>query len=849
MKKQHLTLVLAVLLSACAASASSRGYARIDSLIRLMTTEEKARMCFGGDQFGVVVMPGVPRLGIPDMHPSDGPRGPVGPPATAFPSGIGLATSWNDDLFERVGEVSAKEARFYGRTLLFGPALNINRDPLGGRFFEYLSDDPVLAGRLAGAQAKGIQRHGVAACLKHFAVNGRDLNRNEYSSNVDERTLRELYLRNFQIAYEISGAWSFMTAANRLNHDYCSDSKFLLNDVLKGEWGFKGLVLTDFCNTRSTEKAAFAGLDMGMPWGDYNTTPFGKPLVEAVEKGRIPVSVLDEMVRRILWVRQQAGLLDGVKENDGGVANTPEHQSVAKEAALESIVLLKNENKFLPLNKASVDNIVVVGPNANRRFCIHGLGGSSGVQAVYEVSPLAALQNRGKKDGFSVDYVPLTGDAEFNVLTAQNVVAANGKPGFTVEYYNSATGKHAKTTEEQSINFNWMTSSPVPERIPVGNVRIVCDGDIIAPETGFYTFRVSSDCPVEFWLDDMGAQAIRNVESGTPQINTALLYMEKGKRHHLRLWYTQNPQGVKNSQEMNHWNKDAASIKVEWAKPTSPEIIAGQLRPYADKLRNADCVVFVGGTDHNFDCEGRDRATMDFPGGQAELMRQIAEMNSKLITVLYHGSPFTTEWMKSPKAIVDAFFPGMEGGNAVADVIFGDYNPSGRLSFSWPAKLKESSQYAEATQDFNNVNYEDKLFVGYRWNDKTGIRPAFPFGFGLSYTSFEYSGLKAERQKDGTVKVTLKVKNTGKVAGKETVQLYVGQHNCHYERPKKELKDFKKVEIAAGKTAKVEFSLDHKAFEYWNPDLRQWIVDKDVFTIYLCKDASTICLQKDIRLE
>lgn len=806
-------------------------------------------MCFGGDKFGVVVMPGVERLGIPDMHPSDGPRGPVGPPATSFPSGIGLAASWDDGLFERVGEVTALEARYYERTLLFGPALNINRDPLGGRFFEYLSEDPVLSGRLAGAQAKGIQAHNVAACLKHYAVNGRDLNRNEYSSNVDERTLRELYLRNFQIAYKISGAWSFMTAANRLNHDYCSDSKFLLNDVLKGEWGFKGLVLTDFCNTRSTEKAAFAGLDMGMPWGNYQTMPYGKPLVDAVKNGRVPESVLDEMVRRILWVRQNVGLLDGGKETDGGVANTPQHQQVARDAALSSIVLLKNENNILPLEEKEIKNIVVMGYNADRRLCVHALGGSSGVQGAYEVTPLAAFRKRAEKGGYNLDYVPLTGDTEYRTLTAANVKSLDGKPGFTMRIYNSQTGEHLKDTIADKIDFRWSMESPMPEKAAPGYIRIDCEGTLTAPETGFYTMRASSDCPVEFWIDDRGAMAIRNVESGTPQSNTALVYMEKGKEYYVRLWYTQNPQGIKNATEMNHWNKNNPSVILEWSLPSAVESLAGQVEKYRDRIKNADYVVFVGGTDHNFDCEGRDRRTMDFPSGQQKLIKLVAAINPRLITALYHGAPFTVDWMSDSKAVVDAFFPGMEGGNAVADVIFGDYNPSGRLSFSWPEKLADTSIYAVATQDFDNVNYEDGLFVGYKWFDKQNTKPAFPFGFGLSYTQFEYSDLKVKDLKNGTLVASVKVKNTGKVKGKETVQLYIGQKNCKYQRPEKELKDFAKVELKPGESTTVKFTLSGDHFAYWNPDNRAWTVDTDTFTILICKDAQTVAASKDVAID
>lgn len=825
--------------------ARDGGYAHIDSLISKMTVEEKVRMCFGGDKFGEVVIQGVPRLDVPPMYPCDGPRGVVrGPqgPATSFPSGIGLASSWNETLAEKVGEVVGKEARYYGVSLIFGPAINLNRDVLGGRFFEYLSEDPVLSGRMGGAEAKGIQNMKVAACLKHFAVNGRDVNRGEYSSNVDERTMRELYLRNYEIALKKSDAWTFMTAANKYNHDYCSDSKFLLNDVLKGEWGFKGLVLTDFCNTRSTVKAAFAGLDIGMPWGDYATTAYGKPLADAVESGKVPMSVLDDMARRILWVKEQVGLLDGVKATDGGEVNTPAHQALALKAAQESLVLLKNNDNILPIDASKTKNIVVMGPNADKRFCIHILGGSSGVQAAYEVTALAGIKKIAEKSGIKVNYLPLSGTNDFKPISGTMVKNLKGGQGFSIKYFDGKTNKLIADTVADKIDFNWLTTSPYPGKVEPGYVRIECEGDVTMNETGFYTFRVSNDCPTEFWAADMGAMAIRNLESGTPQMATTMLYMEAGKPYRLRMWYGQNPQGVKSSLEMNHWHKEAPSILLEYAKPATPQDIARQLAQYSDTLKDADYVVFVGGTDHTFDGEGKDRATMDFPEGQAELIKQLCAMQPHTIVTLYNGSPLTMDWMRDVNAVLEAFFPGMEGGTAIAQALFGEMNPAGKLSFTWPKRLKDTSAYAAATQDFNNVNYEDGLLMGYRWNDAKKIEPAFPFGYGLSYTEYKYSDLKTKKNANGTFTLTFKIKNTGNRAGDEIAQLYVGQQHCKYARPLKELKDFCRVSLKPGESKTVTFTLGDENFNYWNPDLRAWHVDSDSFEVSIGKSSRDIVL-------
>lgn len=855
MKLEMKRIMVSLCITGCVVSSLSAqtklgGYERIDSLINQMTIEEKVRMCFGGEKFGEVLCPGVERLGIPPMYPSDGPRGYVGGtsrPATSFPSGLGMAASWNEELMKKAGEVMGKEFLYYGQTLMFGPAINLNRDVLGGRFFEYLSEDPVLSGRMGGAQILGTQSVGVAACMKHFALNGRELNRNEYSSNIDERTLRELYLRNFQIAYNIGNPWAVMTAANKVNHDYASDSKLLLNDILKGEWGFKGMVITDFCNTRSTEKAAFGGLDIGMPWGNYATMPYGKSLTDAVESGRVPLSVLNDMVRRVLWVRYQVGLLDGALDAKHGEESVDSHHAVALQAAQESIVLLKNDKDLLPIDESKVKNLVVMGSNADNRLCVHILGGSSGVHAKHEITPLKAFKARAEEKGYAVEYLPLSGTNEFLTLTSDNVLSEDNKPGFNIRYYNTKNGELLADTIVEHIDFNWVNSSPYPGRVESGYIRIVCDGYVSVPETGFYSLRLTSDCPTEFWANDMGAMAIRHLDSGQPQVSTTLCYIEKNKPYHLRLWYSQNPEGVRNSREINHWSSNVPSIKIEWAKPATVEGIASQIKQYKEKITQADYVIFIGGTDHTFDGEGKDRQTMDFPKGQAELLKQVLALQPNTVVVLYNGSPFTVDWMQHTPTVLDGFFPGMEGGTAIADVIFGDYNPSGRLPFTWPKKLADTPVYGgTATQDFENVNYEEKAFFGYRWNDLKRLEPAFPFGFGLSYTDYSFSKLKIKENKDKTYTVTLNVKNTGNREGTEVVQLYVGQKNCKYVRPLKELKDFKRVSLKAGESKKVSFILDKESFMYWNPDLRAWHVDDDIFTVFIAKNADEVILSADI---
>ncbi len=802
---------------------------RIADAIARMTLEEKVRMCFGGEKFGEVVLPGVPRLGIPDMYAADGPRGARVGDVTVFPSGIGLAATWNPELIEQSGRVIGNESRAHGVTMIFGPAFNINRDPLGGRFFEYLSEDPLLSGKLAAAQVRGMQQAGTSACIKHFAVNGRDLNRNWYMSNVDERTLREIYLRGFEIAVRESEPWACMTAANGLNGELCSDNRWLLRDVLKDEWGFKGLVLTDFCHSRSTEKAALAGLDIDMPWGDFETIRFGKPLMDAVVEGRVPETVLDEMVGRILWNRWKTGQLDGRDPREGAQINTPEFRQIARQAAEESIVLLKNEKNLLPLDIEKTEKVVLIGPNCEQRFCILGLGGSSGAQASYEVTPLIGL--RKKLEGRAeLTYLPLTGDSGFETIPSA-CWSDGDEQGVRVVYRKRGDGAEQAVRTEPAVDFLWFNESPVPDKIPVGEVSVTIEGRLIAPQTGNYTVRLISDNHAELWVDDMGAQAIRNTEAGVPQRNTAMCYFEAGKSYGVRILYTQSPDGVKNATEMNYWAKDNPSLRLEWAMPSDDKIIADAVAPYRDVLADADAVVFVGGTDHNLDCEGRDRTSMHFPQGQTELIRQVAAINPNTVVALMHGSPVELPWLDEVPAVVDMFFPGMEGGTALSDVLFGDVNPSGRLTFTWPKKLDDSPVYRLATQDNDNVNYEDGLMVGYRYFDTEGVEPLFPFGYGLGYTRFVYKKLRTEPDGRGGCTVTLDVRNCGERAGDETVQIYVRPKQSRIERPIHELKAFRKVSLKLGERKTIRIELDRSAFSYWHPEKKDWVADPGEYVI------------------
>ena len=834
------TFVTAAILSSALLASAAKTQAEIDreikDLISQMTLEEKVRMTFGGERFGEVVFPGVERLGVPELLGSDGPRGVVIPDVTTFPSGLGFAATWNQELAEKAGHVIGEEARARNISVVFGPAFNINRDPLGGRFFEYMSEDPVVSGKIAAAQIRGMQDEDVIACAKHFAVNGRDLNRNLYMTWADERTLREIYLRGFEIAVRESDPWSVMTAANGLNGELCSDNQWLLNQVLKNEWGFGGIVMTDFCHSRSTVKAALAGLDVDMPWGHYSDVPFGAKLATAVEEGKVPMEVLDEMVRRLLQVRYNIGKMGGDNDKPAPQVNTPDHQQVALDMAREGITLLKNDNNLLPINPDRIKNVVLIGPSVNRRFDVLGLGGSSGAQSPFETTVLDGFRTR-LGDNVNITTIPLTGEAEFVTLSGDRL---NGSLKID---YTDASGNNHTAAESDEFSFRWFNESP-SENIRPEEIRAVINGVFKAPASGLFIFRLSSDDAAELWVEDMGAPTLKNGEHGVPQTGYSMVQLEEGKEYPVRVSYRRTPEGAKNSTEMNYWAKENPSLKLEWSMQGDSKSIAHALAPYKSAIRKADFVLFVGGLDHNLDCEGRDRISMEFPEGQTELINQLAALNKKTAVALYHGSPVTLPWLDKVPAVVDLFYPGMFGGQALAEIICGDVNPSGRLTFSWPVDYAQAPLNVLSTQDFDNVYCNEKLNVGYRYYDKYDQQPLFPFGYGLGYTSFAYSDLSLAP--DGST-VSVNVTNTGKQKGKEVVQIYVGQPDAAVERPVRELKAFSKVELEPGQTTTVTLLLGEDAFTYYDVASHSWVRDPAPFVIEAASSSRDIRQSKEFK--
>jgi len=669
--------------------------AKIDAIIKKLTLEEKIDMLHAN---GIFSSAGVERLGIPELMTDDGPLGvreDVKPgwgsanlttdSATFFPNGSALAATWNPELAYRYGHDMGEEARARKKYIMLAPAFNIARTPLCGRTYEYYSEDPFLNARLAVQSVKGIQSQHIAACVKHFAVNNQEVERDRVSVDVDERALREIYLPAFKAAVTEGNAWTIMSAYNKLRGVYCSENDYLLNKILKGEWKFKGVVISDWGGTHSTVDAANNGLDleMGSPL-PYNTYYFADKLLDSVKAGKVSVKVIDDKVRRILWLMYHTSLSDNPP---AGKMNTPEHSKTAYDIASESIVLLKNNRHLLPLNTSTIKSVAVIGDNATRTFHLGGFG--AGVKAKYEVTALVGLRKR----------------------------LANA----------------------------------------------------------------------------------------------------------IKMYYAQGYSGVYRPSRSNT------------GKPTKADSTMIQQAVMAAKISDM-AILFIGGN-RDYESESRDRKDLSLPFGEQALVDAVTAANPKTIVVVVGGAPYDIgKIKKNNQTIVWSWYNGSENGNALADVLTGKVNPSGKLPFTFPANLKDSPAHALNAYPGENlkVDYKEGILVGYRWFDTKKIEPLYCFGYGLSYTDYQYSGLQTSKksyQHADNIVATIKVKNAGKYAGKETVQLYVSKESSTVDRAEKELKAFKKVMIAAGETAEVSLTIPVKDLAYYDVKTSKWVVEPGTYKL------------------
>lgn len=793
---------------------------QVEALLAQMTLAEKVALLSGRDVWHTVPNE---RLGIPSIVMTDGPHGvraadpatgrKIGP-ATAFPTGVSMGACWNPDLIEQVGQALGEEARGLDCDILLGPCVNIVRDPRGGRNFETYSEDPYLAGRMAAAYIRGVQSRGVGTSLKHYAVNNYEIERFRASSEVDERTLREIYLAQFEMAVKESQPWTVMCSYNRINGVYASQHDTLLNKVLRGEWGFEGAVISDWGANHTVFESIAGGLDLEMP----GPARYYRLLAEAVENWQIPAAAVDAAARRVLRLIVRSGRMDGKMPR--GAVNTPAHQSLARRLAEEAITLLKNDGSLLPLR--GIRTLAVIGPNAAEAV-IQG-GGSSRVPAPYRVSPLEALQ---KKLGRKVRIEYEQGCDNF---VEPHDVPSAWLGGLHLRAYAAADFSGKPLMQQDSVPAEmWFHTGWSAE--PVKPRAFCWEGTLTLPADGLYRFFLRHSGSVRLLLDGQPVLEGQPAVHGRGSAASVTVALKAGKH----------------------------ALRLELVRPLVEEIVffkLGLARAYeADRdprrqralelASRCDAVLFFGGYPEAFESEGWDREDIDLPGGQDELIAALAAVNPRTAVVLNVGAPVRMPWVEQVPAVVLAYYPGQENGNAVAAVLLGEVNPSGRLPVTFPKRLEDTPAFLNAAYPgCREVRYGEGIFVGYRYYDARQIEPLFPFGHGLSYTTFTYSGLKLPRKvRPGeTVTVTLTVTNSGQVAGKEVVQLYLADPQSSLPRPPKELKGFVKVALAPGESRTVTLTLDERALSFYDPAQKRWVAEAGEFEVLIGSSS------RDIRL-
>ncbi|HTC56003.1 MAG TPA: glycoside hydrolase family 3 C-terminal domain-containing protein [Candidatus Sulfotelmatobacter sp.] len=799
--------------------------ARVDSMLKQLNLEEKIDLLGGVDSFYIRA---IPRIGLPRLKMADGPLGVRNyGPSTAF-GGIGLAATWDPTLAQRIGAVIGQDARARGVHFMLGPGVNIYRAPLCGRNFEYFGEDPFLSSRTAVAYIEGMQSQGVSATVKHFIGNNQEYDRHNMDSIIDERTMREIYLPVFEAAVKEAHVGAVMDSYNLTNGQHMTQNGYLNTEVAKKDWGFTGIMMSDWDSTYDAVAAANGGLDLEMPSGKSMNRA---TLLPAVKAGKVSEATIDDKVRRILRTAINFGWLDRDQTDLSISKLNPEGHQVTLEAARAGMVLLKNDGNLLPLEKGKIHSIAVIGPDAYP--AVPGGGGSAEAKPFTPISYLEGVANY-LGSGAKVYYERgLPAFDEIAKHTEFTTEATGGQPGLKAEFFTNATlsGAPAVTRTDKHVNYEpargsdgaasdmsirWSGyfSPPAP-----GDYLVFVQGP---GENGGYRLYVDKKLIFDNWKDWYAfvSEVSLNFTPGPHQIELDY-YAHSG------------------------WGKTPVNLGI--ARPDT--LVTPEAKAVASRV---DAVVLAVGFDPSTEGESGDR-TFRLPPGQDELINQITAANKNTIVVVTSGGGVDmTSWVDHVPALFEAWYPGQEGGTALAQLLFGEFDPTGRLPISmerrWQDNAVHDSYYPKDGE--KKVEYTEGIFVGYRHFDKSGIKPLFPFGYGLSYTTFAYKNLAvspAASSENATV--AFDVTNTGTRAGAEVAQVYVGDRHANVPRPVKELKGFARVELNPGETKHVEVTLNRRAFSYYDVKGHQWTVAPGDFDIYVARSAAEIELTGKLALQ
>ncbi len=788
---------------------------KADEILKKMTVEEKLSFIGGVDW---MYTRNIDRLGIPRMKMSDGPQG-LGThgESTAYPATVLLAATWNEDLAYEYGKSLGRDCKARGINVLLGPAVNIYRAPMCGRNFEYMGEDPFLAARTSTGYIKGVQDQGIMAVVKHFSANNSDYDRHEISNDIDERALHEIYFPAFKSAVQEAGVASVMSSYNLINGVYTTESPWLLKDVLRNEWGFNGLVMSDWGSAHHCIPAVKGGLDLEMPGG----TRKPEELAYYLKTGDITIGMIDEMVRHILRVMIAFDFQNGLKADKNIPLDDPKSVEVALNVAREGVVLLKNTQNTLPINTKKVKNIVVVGKNAHGY--VHG-GGSGSVNPFHYVSMFDGIQKEAAKHQVNVAYVD-----ELDFLP-EIMYTRSGEKGLQAAYFNNKnlSGKPVLERTENKINYSWTKGTGI-EGLGKENYSVRWSGVIRPDATGEYEFSVGGDDGYRLFIDN--ELVADEWKIGSFRNSSVKKRLEAGKEYDIRFEYFQEGGGA------------AAALIWEYKDKKQDTFV--------ERLNRADMVIACFGHTSDTEGEGADR-TFALPDADAKMIARALKCKKPVVGVVNAGGNVEMQsWEPGLKGLLWGWYAGQESGTAVADILFGNVNPSGKLPMTFEKRWEDNpayDSYYDPDGD-KHVAYTEGIFIGYRGYDKLKREVQYPFGYGLSYTDFRLSDLTVSQPAaDGSVEVTCKLTNTGKRDGAQVVQLYVGKEGGVVERPAKELKQFKKVFLKAGESAEVKMTLSKDAFTYYSIAAKGFLQDKGNYHIMAGFSSRDIRLQKDVRI-
>lgn len=799
---------------------------RVDSLLKQLTLEEKVDLIGGVDDFYIRA---IPKIGLPRLKMADGPVGVRNyGPSTVF-GGIGLAATWDPALAEQIGKIIGEDARARGVHFMLGPGVNIYRAPMNGRNFEYFGEDPFLASRTAVAYIKGMQGEGVSATIKHYMGNNSEFDRHNSDSIIDERTMREIYMPVFEAAVKEAHVGAIMDSYNLTNGLHMTQNGYLNTDVVKKDWGFTGIIMSDWDSTYDGVAAANGGLDLEMPSGKFMNRA---TLLPAVKSGKVSESTIDDKVRRILRTAIQFGWLEHDQTDTSIPRMNPEGDKVTLAAASASVVLLKNDGNLLPLDKSKIHSIAVIGPDAHP--AVPDGGGSAEAKPF---APVSYLQGIASYLGSNATVYYDSGIPTFDEIakhTYFTTQAKAGRPGLRTEFYANKTlsGTPFVTRIDKHVNFE-------PARGDAGAA-----GDVSIRWTGYFTPAAAGKYLV--------------FAQGPGENGGYRLYVDKKLVFdNWTQWYafvsetSMDLKAAPHEIEMDYyakggWGKTFANLGI-----VQPErLITPEAKALAAK---ADAVVLAVGFDAADEGESSDRE-FQLPPGQDELVREITAANKNTVVVLTSGGGVNmTAWIDQAPALLQAWYSGQEGGTALAQLLFGDVNPSGRLPISIERRWEDNAVYKSyyPKPGDKKVEYKEGVFVGYRHFDKSGSKPLFPFGYGLSYTSFAYKDLKVSRSatSNDQVLVEFDVTNTGSRAGADVAQVYVGDGHAPVPTPVKELKGFSKVDLNPGESKHVQIALDRRAFSYYDVKDHKWALAPGDFDVFVARSAAEIELAGKVALQ